>query len=140
MGKPIICICENKGADQLRGNLEADQRLCFRYSDSTIPPLLNSKISSFVQAGLCQTCSETTLLVFLRDGSFFVAACPDISCSNNGTLEQDTCQCDCVHGFTGLFCQTRRFAYNCGLGCTASNLLRNNVVFSRNSILLYTAR
>ena len=30
MGKPTICICENKGADQLRGNLEADQRLCFR--------------------------------------------------------------------------------------------------------------
>ena len=47
MGKPTICIGENKGADQLRGNLEADQRLCFRYSDSTIPPLLNSKISSF---------------------------------------------------------------------------------------------
>ena len=33
MGKPTICICENKGADQLRGNREADQRLCFRYSD-----------------------------------------------------------------------------------------------------------
>ena len=47
MGKPTICISENKGADQLRGNREADQRLCFRYSDSTIPPLLNSKISSF---------------------------------------------------------------------------------------------
>ena len=31
MGKPTICICENKGADQLRGNREADQRLCFRY-------------------------------------------------------------------------------------------------------------
>ena len=42
MGKPTICIGENKGADQLRGNREADQRLCFRYSDSTIPPLLNS--------------------------------------------------------------------------------------------------
>ena len=75
MRKPTICICENKGADQLRGNREADQRLCFRYSDSTIPPLLNSKISSFkpasvaVQAGLCQTCSETTLLVFPRGGS-----------------------------------------------------------------------
>ena len=25
-----ICIGENKGADQLRGNREADQRLCFR--------------------------------------------------------------------------------------------------------------
>ena len=36
MGKPTICICENKDADQLRGNREADQRLCFRYSDSTI--------------------------------------------------------------------------------------------------------
>ena len=30
MGKPTICICENKDADQLRGNREADQRLCFR--------------------------------------------------------------------------------------------------------------
>ena len=47
MGKPTICIGENKDADQLLGNREADQRLCFRYSDSTIPPLLNSKISSF---------------------------------------------------------------------------------------------
>ena len=34
--KPTICICENKDADQLRGNREADQRLCFRYMDSTI--------------------------------------------------------------------------------------------------------
>ena len=47
MVKPTICIGENKDADQLCGNREADQRLCFRYSDSTIPPLLNSKISSF---------------------------------------------------------------------------------------------
>ena len=47
MGKPTICIGENKGADQLRGNREADQRLCFRYLYSTIPPLFNSKISSF---------------------------------------------------------------------------------------------
>ena len=75
MGKPTICICENKDADQLRGNREADQRLCFRYSDSTIPLLLKSEISSFwlfsvlVQAGLCRTCSETTLLVFPRGGS-----------------------------------------------------------------------
>ena len=38
MGEPTICICETKGADQLRGNREADQRLIFRYSNSTIPP------------------------------------------------------------------------------------------------------
>ena len=37
--KPTFCICENKDADQLRGNREADQRLCFRYTDSTIPLL-----------------------------------------------------------------------------------------------------
>ena len=44
--KPAFCICENKGADQLRGNREADQRLCFRYIDSTIPLLSKSKNSS----------------------------------------------------------------------------------------------
>ena len=74
--KPTICICENKGADQLRGNREADQRLCFRRcTDSKIPLLLISKISSVypfsvtVQADLCRTCSETTLMVFPRGGS-----------------------------------------------------------------------
>ena len=46
MRKPTICICENKDADQLRGNREADQRLCFRYIDSTIPLLPKSEISS----------------------------------------------------------------------------------------------
>ena len=77
MGKPTICIGENKDADQLRGNREADQRLCFRNSDSTVPLLLKSKISSFklfsvaAQAGLCWNCSETTLLVFPRGGSYY---------------------------------------------------------------------
>ena len=46
MRKPAFCICENKDADQLRGNREADQRLCFRYIDSTIPLLPKSEISS----------------------------------------------------------------------------------------------
>ena len=40
MGKPTICTGENKGADQLRTNCEADQRLYFRYMNGT------SKISS----------------------------------------------------------------------------------------------
>ena len=76
MGKPTICIGENKGADQQIVNREADQRHCFRYSDSTFPLLVKSEISSFmlfsvlVQVGLCRTCSETTLLVFPRGGSF----------------------------------------------------------------------
>ena len=62
MGKPTICIGENKGAEQLHGNREADQRLCFRHSDSSV----------LVQAGLCGTCSETTLLVFPRGGSIMI--------------------------------------------------------------------
>ena len=72
MGKPTICMGENKDADQLRG---ADQRLCFRYTDRTIPLLSKSKISSLqpssvlVEPGLCLTCSKTTLLVFPRGGS-----------------------------------------------------------------------
>ena len=37
MRKPAFCICENKDADQLRGNREADQRLCLCYIDSAIP-------------------------------------------------------------------------------------------------------
>ena len=44
--KAAFCICENKDADQLRGNREADQRHCFRYTDSTIPLLSKSEISS----------------------------------------------------------------------------------------------
>ena len=44
--KPDFCICKNKDADQLRGNREADQPLCFRYLDSTLPLLPESKISS----------------------------------------------------------------------------------------------
>ena len=30
MRKPAFCICENKGADQLRVNCAPDQHLCFR--------------------------------------------------------------------------------------------------------------
>ena len=71
MRKLFFCICENKDADQLRGYCEADQRLCFRYIDGTIPLLSKSEISSrkpssvAVQPGLCQTWSETPKTGFL---------------------------------------------------------------------------
>ena len=41
MRKLAFCLCENKDSDQLRGDREADQRLCFRYTDSTIPLLFS---------------------------------------------------------------------------------------------------
>ena len=43
--KPDFCLCKNKGADQLRSNCEADQPLCFCYTDSTISLLLKTEIS-----------------------------------------------------------------------------------------------
>ena len=46
MRTPTFCICENKDADQLRSNCEADQCLCFCCLDSTIPLLPKYKISS----------------------------------------------------------------------------------------------
>ena len=55
-------------------NREADQRLCFRYMDSTIPLLPKSEISSLypssvaVQPGLCLTWSETPKTGFLTTG------------------------------------------------------------------------
>ena len=70
--KPVFRICENKDADQLRGNREANQRLCFRYTDSTISLLPKSDIPSLqpssvaVQPGLCGTWSETPKTGFLR--------------------------------------------------------------------------
>ena len=69
--KPDFRLCENKVADQLRSNCEADQRLCFRYSDSIIPLLFIGKISSLwpasvtVQADLCGTWPETPKTAFL---------------------------------------------------------------------------
>ena len=72
MGKPTICIGENKGADQLRGYREADQHLCFRYMDSKISVFSKSKIpaSNHLMPGLCQTWSEPKSLVFSRTGSW----------------------------------------------------------------------
>ena len=70
--KPDFCLCKNKGADQLCSYCTADQRLCFRYRNSSIPPLFLPKIfrlllsSVTVQASLCQTWLETQIVGFSR--------------------------------------------------------------------------
>ena len=45
MRKIDFFTSENKEADQLGGNREADQRLCIRFTERTIPVLSESKIS-----------------------------------------------------------------------------------------------
>ena len=73
--KPALCICENKDADHLRGDGEADHGLCFRYTDSKIPLLPKSEISSLspfsmaVQPGLCGTRSKPRRPDFSQRGS-----------------------------------------------------------------------
>ena len=80
--KPAFCMCENKDADQLRGNPEADQRLWFRYIDSTTPLLPKYKISSLlpspvaVQLGLCRTWSENQKTGFLTTRLIFLGCSP----------------------------------------------------------------
>ena len=59
-------------------NRTADQRLCFRYTDSAIPLLAKSEISNLylssvvVQPGLCRTWSETPKTSFLTKGSKYL--------------------------------------------------------------------
>ena len=79
--KPVFCICEDKDADQLCGNRTADQCLCFHYTDSAIPLLAKSEISCLllssvvVQAGLCQTWSETPKTGFLTMRLNYIYKC-----------------------------------------------------------------
>ena len=88
MRKPDFCLCENKGADQLRSNCEADQRLCFRYTDSTLSLLIKSEISSIyaasgnVHVGLCQTWLETPKTGFLTSRLISFIAMVAISSSS----------------------------------------------------------
>ena len=74
MRKPDFCICENKDADQLHGDREADQRLCFRYTDSTIPLLPKSEISSHILWLYSPVCvgpgQNSRRPVFSQRGSF----------------------------------------------------------------------
>ena len=69
------CIYGNKDADQLRSNREADQRLWFRYTDSTIPLLPKFEISS---CG-CTARSVLDLVSYPEDG-FSRYAAHNISC------------------------------------------------------------
>ena len=51
MRNPTFCICDNKDADQLRGNREADQRLCFslhRKNDPSTSSIPNFKTLAII--------------------------------------------------------------------------------------------
>ena len=83
MTKQNFCLCINKGADQLYSNsyCTADQRLCFCYTDSTIPLELSS--SSEISASYLQRLNRPFYVghgqklrrpVFSRRGSNYLKA------------------------------------------------------------------
>ena len=131
MRKPTMCICENKGADQLRSNCEADQRLCFRYTDSTIPLLfVNQKfpISSHllclyssvcvgpVRKPHCWFSHEAAQLCFIGDvvSTTSTTSAPRttdfLSCSFNIPHGRMARGCDLVPGYV--------CGYTCDSGCS----------------------
>ena len=69
-----IYMCENNGADQLRGNHEADQRFCFRYTDNTLF-FLNTIFQTYIDflslhSPVCvEPGRKPKLLVLSRGGS-----------------------------------------------------------------------
>ena len=56
MGKPTICIGENKGADQ---------RLCFRNSDSTVSLLLNTFTATPLKKSISHCQAYIYFIVFI---------------------------------------------------------------------------
>ena len=105
MRKPAFCICENKAADQLCGYRTADQRLCFRYTDSTIPLLPVSEISSLklssvaAQPSLCRTWLETPKTGFLTSGLIFLIRSLNITVQQGQQMSRikskhDNCICE----------------------------------------------
>ena len=83
--EPTFCISENKDADQLRGNHEADQRLCFRYLASTIPLPPESKnfkpltISSSCTAWFVSDLVRIHIVDFLKPGLKYYCKVPKFS-------------------------------------------------------------
>ena len=59
--KPAFCICENKDADQLRGNREADQRLCLKTKTQISFAVTAKLISAFVFAALIVLLSKSEI-------------------------------------------------------------------------------
>ena len=91
MRKPMICICKNKGADQLCSNCEADQHLCFCFMDSTINIVAYTKFpaSSHLLCLYSLACvgsgQKHKLLVFSCKGS--IKKTPFASYSESGLLK-----------------------------------------------------
>ena len=85
--KTAFCICKNKDADQLCGNPEADQRICFCYRDVTFfflnPEFQASRHHLQLYSPVCVGPGrKSQRQVFSRLGSYLVFICTkgQVSC------------------------------------------------------------
>ena len=123
MRKQCFCICENKVADQLHDNRAADQRLCFRYIDCTIPLFPRSEISTSghllwlhipVCVGPCQKPQRQVFLmmwpVFNVHPSLYadIDDCAGVDCLNGAVCDDEVGNytCNCLLGYGGRHCET----------------------------------
>ena len=103
MRKPAFYICENKDADQLRGNRESDQHLCFRYTDSKSLYYLNPKFQA--SSHLLPLCSLVCVgpgrkprsPVFSQQGSYEAAQTDQpLLCLKLSSVLEATDQTECM--------------------------------------------
>ena len=80
MRKPDVCLCENKGADQLCCNSTADQRLCFRYRIVQYTQIQDSSCHLLLCRQVCvRPGRKPRRLVFSRRGSYVTDVLSELS-------------------------------------------------------------
>ena len=99
----LFCICENKDADQLHGNREADRRLCFLYMDSAVSLVSKSEISSLsplsvaIQPGLCRTWPESQKTGFLTTRLIYMYNRREVHFAMGGNFSLKICGTSIFH-------------------------------------------
>ena len=109
MGKPTICIGENKGADQLRSY--CNQRLCFRYIDSKIPLLQPLTIFCDCTAWFESDLVVTQIVGFLTHRLISEIPAVSLSCKLNEQRREKTG----LRGFRQGLTQTDLYSHRSGL-------------------------
>ena len=84
MRKLTFCIAEHKGTDQIRSNCEADQRLCFCNTDSTIPRTFLIKTFKHLAIFYACTARFVTHLFGNHIVGFLIMWLISLKCSSKG--------------------------------------------------------
>ena len=114
MRKLIFYLCDNKGADQLHGDQAADQCLCFRYINRTIPRLPKSKISRLYNR-----------LLWL-----YSLLCVRPSCKPEGRFSHDRVQ-------IGLYVTTNFISHLCFSDCITDLIRKKGIEIIKEHYIPY---